>query len=252
MKISGVFLLLALMVAGSAAYGESPEEIAVLGTGMMGSALGPRFAAAGHKVTYGTRDAGRERIVDLVAATGNGARALSHAEAVAGADIVVIAVPYKVVDAVVSALGDALDGKIVVDITNAIENADDGLPMLAVETSGGEILQARLPRARIVKAFNTVGFHVVAEPGRAPGGVSVPVASDHDDARARVLALVEDIGFAPFDAGPLRFSRTLERLAALYRVPHWSGRRATTFEYYFRPVAEPTPAEFPVLIMPRD
>lgn len=227
------------------------ERITVLGTGMMGSALGPRLAAAGHVITYGTRNPKAGYVAAVLERTGAGATALPHAEAVEDADIVIVAVPWRAVASLVEPLRDGLAGKTVIDITNAIENAEDGLPMLMVETSAAEMLQAQLPRSRVVKAFNTVGFHVVAEPERAPGGVTVPVAGDDAQAKAEAMALVEQLGFEAFDAGPLRFARTLERLAGLYRVPHWSGRRESSFEFYFRPVPEPTPMEFPVLLRPR-
>ena len=244
-----LFLSVAIWMSGTCMA--RAEQIAIIGTGMMGGALGPRLAAAGHRISYGTRDPSQPHIRDLVAATGESARATAHVDAVDGAAIVIIAVPWRALESVAMGLQGHLDGHVVVDITNALHNAEDGLPELMVDTSAGEMLQAWLPKARVVKAFNTVGFHVVAEPERAPGGVTVPVASNDDEARAIVMGLVEQLGFEPFDAGPLRFARTLERLAGLYRIPHWSGRRDQAFEYYFRRVAEPTPAEFPVLIRPR-
>ena len=239
-------LAISLMSADAAA-----EQIAVIGTGMMGGALGPRLVAAGHRVTYGSRDPGQEHVVALLARSGEAATATTHVEAVRDADIVIIAVPWKAVEPVVAGLKDELDGKIVVDITNALTLADDGLPQMAVETSGGELVQSWIPDAKVVKAFNTVGFHVVMEPQRGNGPVSVPIASNHAEAKARVSTLVEQLGFEPLDAGPMRFSRTLERLAGLYRVPRWSDRRDETFEYYFRPVPEPTPADFPELLRER-
>ena len=81
---------------------------------------------------------------------------------------------------------------------------------------------------------------------------SGPAACDDAEARAEVISLVKALGFEAMDAGPMRMARTLERLSVLYRVPHWANRRHEAFEYYFRLVPEPTPAEFPVLIMERD
>jgi predicted dinucleotide-binding enzyme len=251
MRVRNSLQVVVAVCLWGAAISAQGEPIAVIGTGMMGGALGPRLAESGHQITYGTRDPSQHRVIELVKVTGPSASATTHAAAVADAEIVIIAVPWSALESVVKALGSRLDGKIVIDITNALSNAEDGLPQMAVDTSAGELVQSWLPEAKVVKAFNTVGFHVILEPDRAPGGVTVPVASNHDDARARVLALVNELGFAPFDAGPLRFARTLERLAGLNRVPHWADRRDQTFEYYFRPVAEPTPAEFPVLIRPR-
>jgi len=251
MRVHNALQLVVALCLSGASMGAQGESIAVIGTGMMGGALGPRLAESGHQITYGTRDPSQHHIVELVQVSGPSARATSHADAVAEAEIVIIAVPWSALESVVKGLGSRLDGKIVIDITNALSNAEDGLPQMIVDTSAGELVQSWLPEARVVKAFNTVGFHVILEPDRAPGGVTVPVASNHPDAKARVLALVDELGFEPFDAGPLRFSRTLERLAGLYRVPHWTDRRDQSFEYYFRPVAEPTPAEFPVLIRPR-
>lgn len=244
-----LFLSVAILLGGVSVA--QAEHIAVIGTGMMGGALGARLGGVGHTISYGTRDPSQAHIRELVEATGASARATSHAQAVSSAEIVIIAVPWKALESVAKGLEPHLRGKIVIDITNALQNAKDGLPQLVVETSAGEMLQAWLPNARVVKAFNTVGFHVVAEPERAPGGVTVPLASNDDEAKAMVMGLVEQLGFEPFDAGPLRFARTLERLAGLYRVPHWSGRKDQAFEYYFRKVPEPTPKEFPVLIRPR-
>lgn len=249
-NISSSFRVVILVLGLSTAQA---EDIAVIGTGMMGGSLGPRLAAAGHTVIYGSRSPGSERVVALVAESGPRASAMSQPEAAHAGRMVIIAVPWKAVEQVVRELRPALAGKIVIDITNAQRlNEDDGLPEMAVATSGGELVQGWLPRARVVKAFNTVGFHVVAEPDRAGGPVTVPVAGDHLEARQKVMGLVRELGFDVMDAGPMRMARTLERLSALYRVPHWSQRRDASFEYYFRPVPEPTPAEFPVLLMQRD
>jgi hypothetical protein len=110
---------------------------------------------------------------------------------------------------------------------------------MAVATSAAELIQSWQPKARIVKAFNTVGFHVIANPAAAGGAVTIPLAGDDTAAKAQVASLVSKMGLEPLDVGPLRHARVLEGMSLLYMVPYMSGRREDAFEYYLRRGAAP-------------
>lgn len=209
------------------------ETIAVIGTGEVGSALGPEFAALGHTIVYGSREPQRDEVRDLVARTGEGASAALPESAAADAEIVVLAVPGLVVDEVTRSLGD-LAGKIIIDPTNALQRGDDGQLEMGVDTSNAEIIQAAAPDAHVVKAFNTLNWRQMVEPDTSGGPISIPLVGNSTEAKAKVAALIEGLGLEPIDLGPLRNARHVEGMLILW-INNRAGDR-TPFDYHLRTV----------------
>ena len=220
------------VIAADSNLGEG-EVVAVLGTGRVGGALGPRFAKLGFEVIYGSRDPSKDSVRTLVQKTGHGASALTPPVAVEKASWVVFAVPWNAMEATVNSIG-SLDGKILVDVTNALRVGSDGHMAMAVPGSAGQLLQEWAPEGYVVKAFNTMGFHVMADPQVAGGTVTVPLAGDNEEAKRRVGDVVRAMGFDAIDVGPIKHARILESMSIIYMVPYMSGRREQAFEYYFR------------------
>jgi predicted dinucleotide-binding enzyme len=227
--IASVLALVAVSTAASAA------KIAVIGSGNVAMALGPGFAAQGHTIVYGSRNPNEQKVKDLVAKTGHGATAATQTEAVKGADIVVLAVPGTAAEQVVKSLGD-LSGKIILDPTNRVDRSTtDGYANYGLATvtgSNAELIQAAQPKAKVVKAFNTLNVKQMVDPASSGGPVSIPIVGDDPAARATVAALVKGMHLEPVDLGPLRYARVLEEMLVI-----WGNARShgAPYDYYLRP-----------------
>ncbi|MEP4485119.1 MAG: NAD(P)-binding domain-containing protein [Halioglobus sp.] len=232
---SRLFLALLLLTpAFVSGASEVPDKVtvAIIGTGDMGDSLGPAFARLGYPVVYGSRSPDSERSQKLIATTGHDARVTTQKAAAQAGQIVVLAIPWPAMRDVAQNLGP-LGGKIVIDISTAAKQAEDGYFTSVVETSSAEMIQAWNPEARVVKAFAAQASYVVDDPSVVGGPVSVPIAADDPDAKEVVAKIVQAMGMDPFDAGPLRYSQEIEALARLYMVPLLQ-RRTAAWEPYFR------------------
>jgi NADPH-dependent F420 reductase len=186
-------------------------NIAIIGSGNVGRALGTSFVRAGHKVTIVSRDP--EHASNVATATGAGV-ADSNSAAAAGAEIVVLATPFSSAPEIASEIADAVTGKVIVDVTNRMSFGSDGAD-IDTTTSNAEELATLLPGARVVKAFNTVFASNQTDPTTDGVQLDGYVAANDEAAKARVLDLVASIGLNPVDVGPLSRARQLEGLAFL-------------------------------------
>lgn len=211
--------------------------IAVIGTGRMGRALAGRLGELGEATVFGSRDPDSEASRGLKTETSIDVLSISDACLAAGR--IVLAVPYAGLDETLAAMKNATD-KTVIDVTNALKMGSHGLMDLASSSSAGEEIQKALPDAKVVKAFNTVGFHIIANPNAAGGPVSSLLAGNNPDAMQEVASLVTKMGLEPVDTGPIRQSRFLEGMAAIYLTPYLQGRMGDAFEYHLRSGAAPT------------
>jgi 8-hydroxy-5-deazaflavin:NADPH oxidoreductase len=171
-------------------------KIAIIGKGNVGTALQKGLSKAGHETKFGHRDP-----AELVA------------DAAKWGEIIILAVPHENAKDAIENVKAYVDGKIVVDVMNAIgENMDLGI---SCTTSSAEETQKKLPKAKVVKAFNTV-FAKNQNTAKVGGEkLTAFIAGDDSKAKETVAQLTRDIGFDPVDCGPLKSARYLEAMAIL-------------------------------------
>lgn len=227
MRSITIYLCLLFVTQSAAA-----EVIAVIGTGRVGSALGTELAAEGHSIVYGSRNPTTEAVRDLVARTGNGATASLQSQAVVDADIVILAVPGMLVGEITKNLGD-LSGKIIIDPTNPLNFTAEGVSH-GVPTSNGEIIQAAAPDAHVVKAFNVLSWEYMIDPAASGGPISIPLAGNDADAKARVAEIAASLDLHPIDLGSIANSRWIEGMAVL--LIHNNFTPLPAFNFHLREV----------------
>jgi 8-hydroxy-5-deazaflavin:NADPH oxidoreductase len=240
--LTSVGAAVALTTLARNARGQSPagdkEVIAILGTGRLGAAMGKLWATHGHPIIYGSRTPGDARVRKLVEETGPQAAAVTNPEAAASrANMMLFALRPEALPDLVPTLG-GLAGKVVMDPMNALQMVD-GYPHPSpdVQTSVAEQLQALLPNAKVVKAFNTPSVRNVVNPNRLDGPFSIPLAGADPDAKARVADLVSELGLQPVDIGPLIASRYLEAMMRL-SLGYFYYSQGKSFEFHLLPVRQ--------------
>lgn len=162
-------------------------KIAIIGRGNVGTALRRGLEGAGYEVK----------------STGNDSKEIRAI--VAWGEILILAVPFGAIDDVLLVIGDAVQGKALLDVTNSL--TPDYQLALGCTTSGAEELQRKAPKAKVIKAFNTV-FARNMTTGNVKGEkLTLFVAGDDGVSKNLVLSMGRDIGFDPVDAGPLTNAR---------------------------------------------
>jgi predicted dinucleotide-binding enzyme len=195
------------------------SSITIIGTGNMARALGTRAVAGGNTVEVMGRDQSK---ADALAKTLGGGTTAGAWGAVPVGDIVITALLANGVVPVVAEYGDALAGKVVVDISNPFNTTFDGLAHREETSIALEAAKVAPAGASVVKAFNTI-FRNVLEQGRP----DVFIAGDEAQAKADVAAFVESLGLRPLDVGGLRMSHWLEGMGLVTvglagnGVGHW-------------------------------
>ena len=167
-------------------------KIGIIGKGNVGTALKHGLDGAG----YEAKSAGSDP---------------KEVRATAGwGDLLILAIPFGAIDDALRVMGDAVQGKVLLDVTNVL--TPDYQLALGCTTSGAEELQKKAPKAKVVKAFNTV-FAQNMSTGKVKGEkLTLFVAGDDGSAKKLVLSAGRDIGFDPVDAGPLMNARWMETL----------------------------------------
>ncbi|MGI5170613.1 NADPH-dependent F420 reductase [Spirillospora sp. CA-253888] len=198
-------------------------KIGILGTGEVGRALAPALDTAGHRVTIGTRDplASPRTRPELRALldTCPTVRLATFAEAAAGADVVVNALPGTLCVELLTCLAGDIGGSIVMDISSPFDGNADGAVLDPVNTDSlGEQIQRALPEARVVKTLNTMAAALMRDPALAGStDQTVFTSGDHAGAKETVAHLLQDLGWRDIiDLGPIHTARAPEMLLRMW------------------------------------
>lgn len=209
------------------------DTIAIIGTGNVGMALGTEFAKQGHTIVYGSRSPLGLKALDLSKKTDGNSSTARPAEAAAGAEVIVLAVPGMVVEEVVRHLGD-LSGKLIIDVTNPLVMDEPMHFTFGVESSNGELVQAAAPEALVVKAFNTVTWQSMIDPEDSDGPLYVPLAGNDELAKEKVATMVVKMGLKPIDLGPISVAHWTEYSVVVALNNQFSAR--ANYDLVFRKV----------------
>lgn len=182
-------------------------KIGVLGSGNIGGTLGKKWVQTGHDVVFGVRDTNSSKVKALLEAVDGKASADTVANTIAFGDVVLLAIPWSAVEAIVKANAEAIDGKIVIDASNNF-----GGPVV----NNVEAVLAEAPAARVFRAFNSLGWENFEDPQFGETQVDLFYCGSNDEARRAVEELIKDVGLRPVWAGDLDQVQLVDNIGSLW------------------------------------
>jgi predicted dinucleotide-binding enzyme len=182
-------------------------KIAVLGAGNIGGTMGKKWAAAGHEVVFGVRDATSPKVTALLKDISGNGRVDSVANALAFGDVVLVAIPYDAVAATVAAHADRLAGKVVIDASNKF-----GAPVV----NNLETIRQAVPTAQLFRAFNALGWEIFANPQFGEVQVDHFYCGPDGENRQSVEQLIAEVGVRPVWVGGLEAAPVVDALGTLW------------------------------------
>jgi predicted dinucleotide-binding enzyme len=191
-------------------------NIAFIGVGNVGAPLADRLQKLGHRVIIAARDSQSQSVQDALKRNPD-LEVKSPVEAINIAEIVFLATPFGAAEPALRSVGEALDGKVLVDCTNPVgANLSHGLQS---QISGSETIQQQVPNARVVKAFTIYGYENFEDshyPGYGNLQPAMLIAGNDSAAKQQVADLCRQLGWEPVDTGPLSTSLHLEHMTLLW------------------------------------
>lgn len=197
-------------------------HITILGAGNIGLAAGTKWKEKGHTITFGVRDPQSQKAWN---AMNIGAEVKTFQEAMQGAEVVLIAVPFGVTDEVIKNINTDWDNKVIIDATNPISASTEPFD------SAAEAIAAWTGNGNVVKAFNTTGVANMINPVYHGKAIETFICGDDADAKKVVHQLAEDLGFRVMDMGGLENAVLLENLAKLWVTTAYKLGKGPNFAF---------------------
>jgi len=207
LKAAGAAAAVSILPPGVRAEGAEKMKIGVIGSGNVGSAIGAVWVKRGHEVMFSSRTLEHDKA--LAQKLGGNARAGTPLEAARFGEVLLFAVPYRALPELGKSLGDAIDGKIVIDACNPFPGRDGEIATRAREIGAGLMSAKLLPGARIVRAFNAIGAARMGAAHEEPGKIGMPIAGDDLEAIKVASRLIREIGYEPVLIGGLEMGKYL-------------------------------------------